>query len=120
MYDDQHEGREWPFYVQDMLEFGQKVLSYTEGLDETSFVADVLTYDATLRNMELIGEAATHVPDHVREAHPEIEWRAIIGVRNRLAHGYLQISDSVIWSIIQEAIPDLLPRLQRLLDAERT
>lgn len=120
MYDDLHEGREWPFYVQDMLKFGEKVLSYTEGLDEAAFITDTLTYDATLRNIELIGEAATHVPVHVRETHPEIEWRAIIGVRNRLAHGYLQISDSVIWSIIQEAIPDLLPRLQRLLDAERT
>ena len=43
MYDDQHEGREWPFYVQDMLEFGEKVLSYTEGMDEAAFVADVLT-----------------------------------------------------------------------------
>ena len=120
MYDDQHEGRAWRFYVQDMLEFGQKVLSYTDGMDETAFIADVLTYDARLRNIELIGEAATHVPDHVREAHPEIEWRAIIGVRNRLAHGYLQISDSVIWSIIQEAIPELLPKLRCFLDSERT
>ena len=119
MYDDLREGREWRLYVQDMLEFGQKAMTYTDGMDETAFIADALTYDATLRNIELIGEAATHVPDHVRDAHPEIEWRAIIGVRNRLAHGYLQISDSVIWSIIQEAIPDLLPQLKRLLDTER-
>ena len=118
MYDDQHEGRAWRFYVQDMLQFGQKALSYTDGMDEAAFIADVLTYDATLRNIELIGEAATHVPDHVREAHPEIEWRAIIGVRNRLAHGYLQISDSVIWSIIQEALPELLPKLRCFLDSK--
>ena len=120
MYDDQHEGRAWRFYVQDMLEFGQKVLSYTDGMDEASFVADVRTYDATLRNIELIGEAATHVPDEVREAHSEVEWREIVGVRNRLAHGYLQISDRVIWSIVQDAIPNLLPKLRLLLDSYRS
>ena len=120
MYDAEHKGREWRFYVKDMLEFGEKVLSYTDGMDEAAFIADALTYDGTLRNIELIGEAAPHVPNHVREAHPEIEWRAVIGVRNRLAHGYLQISDSVIWSIIQDAIPELLPQPRRLLDSEQT
>ena len=54
--------REWRFYVQDMIEFCESVLSYTEGLDQSSFVADRRTHDATLRNLELIGEAATHVP----------------------------------------------------------
>ena len=51
--------REWRFYIQDMIEFGQKVLSYTEGMDQDAFIADGLTYDATLRNLELIGEAET-------------------------------------------------------------
>ena len=120
MYDAEHEDREWQFYVQDMLEFCEKALSYTDGMDEASFVADVRTYDATLRNIELIGEAATHVPDEVREAHSEVEWREIVGVRNRLAHGYLQISDRVIWSIVQVAIPDLLPKLRLLLDSYRS
>jgi len=52
----------------------------------------------------------------VREAHPEIPWRAIVGTRNRLAHSYLTISDDVIWTIIQDAIPKLLPSLQSMLD----
>ena len=51
------------------------------------------------------------------DARPDTPWRAIIGMRNRLAHGYLHISDSVIWSTIQDAIPGLLPRLRNLLDA---
>ena len=120
MCDAEHEGREWYFYVQDMMEFGEKVLSYTDGLDQNSFTGDGITYDATLRNIELIGEAATHIPAWVREASPEIPWRDIIGVRNRVAHGYLHISDSVIWSLIQDAIPDLLPKLRHILDsAER-
>ena len=117
MYNAEHEGRDWRLYIQDMLEFGEKVLSYTEALGPDAFIADSLIYDATLRNIELIGEAATHVPTDVRESHRDIPWRAIVGVRNRLAHGYLSISDSVIWSLIQDAIPELLPRLRRLLDA---
>ena len=107
--------REWRFYVQDMIEFSEKVLSYTEGLDQDAFIADGLTCDATLRNLQLIGEAATHIPREVREAYPGIPWHAIVGTRNRLAHSYLSISDTVIWTVIQDAIPKLLPQLRALL-----
>ncbi len=118
MSDAPQQRREWRFYVRDMLEFGEKVLAYTEGLDQRAFVSDGRTYDATLRNIELLGEAATNIPDDVQEAHPAIPWHAIIGVRNRLAHGYLDISDSVIWSIVEDAIPELLPHLRGILDEE--
>ena len=96
--------REWRFYVEDMIEFCDWVPMYTAGLDRQTFLAERRTYDATLRNLELIGEAATHVPGEVRKAHSDIPWHAIIGTRNRLAHGYLHISDDVIWSIIQEKV----------------
>lgn len=118
MSDAGREGRPWRFYVQDMIEFGEKVLVYTDGLDQEAFIADGLTYDATLRNLQLIGEAATHIPDEVRQSHPEVPWHAIIGTRNRLAHSYLAISDSIIWGVIQEAVPDLLPALRNLLESE--
>ena len=110
------EGRAWRFYIQDMIEFGEKVLSYTEGMDQAEFVANTLTYDATLRNLELIGEAATHIPSEVRETHSEIQWRDIIATRNRLAHGYLGIDNDVIWDIIQNDVPKLLPALRKLLN----
>ena len=115
MSDTEQGAREWRFYVQDMVEFSEKVLSYTEGLDQDAFIADGLTYDATLRNLELIGEAATHIPSEVREACPDIPWHAIVGTRNRLAHSYLSISNSVIWTVIRDAIPKLLPELRTLL-----
>ena len=105
---------EWRFYLDDMIGFVGKVLAYTDGLDQNGFVANELTYDATLRNLELIGEAATHIPDEVRAAHPEIPWRMIIATRNRLIHGYLGIDDDTIWSIIRDNVPELLPLLQAL------
>jgi len=52
--------REWHFYIDDMIHFAEKVAEYTSGLDQQSFVANGLVYDATVRNLELIGEAASH------------------------------------------------------------
>jgi uncharacterized protein with HEPN domain len=61
--------RAWRFHIDDMIGFGEKVVAYTRGFDQERFVASGMTYDATLRNLELIGEAASHVPDDVRAAH---------------------------------------------------
>ena len=116
MSDTEGETRAWRFYIEDMLEFGEKVLSYTDGLDEAAFIADGLTYDATLRNIQLIGEAATHIPTDVRKAYPDIPWGIIIGTRNRLVHGYRRVNQEVLWSIIQDDIPTLIPQLQKLLE----
>ena len=59
MSDAGHEGREWRLYIRDMIAFGEKTLDYTAGLNQAAFVASSITYDATLRNLQLIGEAAT-------------------------------------------------------------
>jgi len=106
--------REWRFYINDMMHFAGKVLAYTEGLDQAGFVASGITYDATLRNLELIGEAATHIPHHVRHSHPDIPWRMVIATRNRLIHGYLGIDNDTLWSIVTDDIPLLLSMLQSL------
>jgi uncharacterized protein with HEPN domain len=101
-----------------MIRFATKVLSYTEGIDQTSFQANDLIYDATLRNLELIGEAATHVPEDVRlRTAPDIPWRLVIATRNRLIHAYLGIDNDTLWSIIQGDIPALLEQLRNLKDA---
>jgi len=100
--------REWCFYIDDMIGFAEKILSYTEGLEQDSFIAHDLNYDATPRNLELIGEAATRMPYAVRLRYPEIPWRMVIATRNRLIHAYLGIDDDTVWSIIQDNIPELL------------
>ncbi len=108
--------RDWGFYVRDMLGFAGRVLEYTGGLNRDSFVQNQLVYDATVRNIELIGEAATHIPAEVRSDHDKVQWRAIIATRNKLIHGYLGLDDDVIWSIICDDIPDLVDELKRILD----
>ena len=106
--------REWRFYIDDMIACAQKVAAYTDGLDQVAFVASGLNYDATVRNLELIGEAATHVPEAVRQANPQIPWRLVIATRNRLIHGYLGIDNDTLWSIVRHDVPALLPKLLTL------
>jgi len=112
-----NDGRDWRFYVDDMISFSEKVLAYTEGFDRQRFEANGLTYDATVRNLELIGEAATRIPASVREFTPHIQWRQIISMRNRLIHGYLGIDNDTLWNIIQV---DIQPLLDELLALKKT
>ncbi|MBE9193894.1 DUF86 domain-containing protein [Synechocystis sp. LEGE 06083] len=106
--------REWHFYIDDMICFARKVLAYTTGIDQETFIASEMNYDATLRNLELIGEAATHIPNEIRATHPEVPWRQIIATRNRLIHGYLGIDNDTVWSIIRDNIPKLLSQLETI------
>ncbi|WP_295515032.1 DUF86 domain-containing protein [uncultured Pseudomonas sp.] len=106
--------RLWTFYIEDMLDFTQKAITYCQGLDRATFVTNTLVYDATLRNLEMIGEAATRIPTAARDSHPDIPWRQVIATRNRLIHGYLGIDDDILWSIIQDDLPKLRQQLEAL------
>ena len=106
--------REWRFYVDDMIGFAEKVLAYTADLDAAQFAAGGMVYDAVLRNLELIGEAATRIPDEVRQSNPQIPWRMTIATRNRLIHGYLGIDNDTLWSIVRDDVPVLLQSLKNI------
>ncbi|MCK4841618.1 MAG: DUF86 domain-containing protein [Methylococcales bacterium] len=106
--------REWRFYLDDMIGFAENVMTYCDGLDLETFERTGLNYDATVRNLELIGEAATHIPTQIREKTTSIPWRQIIATRNRLIHGYLGIDNDTLWSIIQDDIPPLIIELQQI------
>ena len=108
---------DWRLYLDDMISFAEKVLAYTDGFNQQRFESSGLTYDATVRNLELIGEAATHIPAAVREFAPHIQWRRIVAIRNRLIHGYLGIDNDTLWSVIQDDVPSLLAELVTLKKA---
>ena len=107
--------RGWPLAVRDMLDACERCLSYTAGMDQAAFLGDRRTYDATIRNIEIVGEAANNVPRAVQEAHQEIPWRGIIDTRNRIIHGYGVIDDEAVWEIVARDIPELVPQLRELL-----
>ena len=106
--------REWRFYISDMIRFSETAISYTDGMDQQQFINSGITYDATLRNLELIGDAATHIPQEVRDQYTNIPWRMMIGTRNQLIHGYLGIDNDILWNIIHQDIPALLDQLQTI------
>ena len=106
--------REWKFYIDDMIGFVKNVESYCEGLEQVTFEKSGLNYDATVRNIELIGEAATHISAEVRELYPNFPWRQVIATRNQLIHGYLGIDNDILWNIIKEDIPELIVELNKI------
>ena len=108
--------REWRFYINDMFNFAYNVSAYTEGFTQQEFVDTGLNYDATIRNLELIGEAATHIPAEIRETYRTIPWRQVIATRNKLIHNYLGIDNDTLWSIIQDDISALVDELEKIVN----
>ena len=109
--------REWRLYVADMKACCGRVAEYTAGLSREEFEEKRLVYDATLRNLELLGEAARHVPEGARALAPDIPWRRIVGVRNVLIHGYLGIDNDIIWDIVSNEVEKLMLALEKLATA---
>ena len=93
--------RDWRLYIDDMRAACKKVLRFTEGMSLDALQQDERTYDAVVRNLEIIGEAANHLPKQVQSQAPDIDWRKIVGLRNVLAHAYFGIDDDILWDIVQ-------------------
>ena len=108
--------RDLRLYLTDILIAGEKILRYTEGMNFENFVADDRTFDAVIRNLQIIGEAVKNIPNDVRELNPEMEWRKIAGLRDILAHAYFQIEDEIIWDVMQNKVPSLLGVVSQLLE----
>jgi len=107
--------RDWRLYARDMDRFAQRAVSYCADLDRAQFEANHLMQDAVLRNLELIGEAATRIPEDVRLAHSEIPWRQIIAMRNQLIHAYLGVDLDVVWDVVKVELPLLIQQLKALI-----
>ena len=102
-----------------MLGAAEKVVRFTDGLNDVeSFAADEKTVDAVIRNIQIIGEAARHIPSDVQARHPTIEWAGMRGMRNILVHDYAGILLDQVWAVVQYRIPGLIASLHTILKAE--
>lgn len=107
--------RETSLLLEDILEAGNKILSFTAGMSFDDFLADDKTVDAVVRNFEIIGEAANRVPEEFKTDHPEIEWRRMVGLRNRIIHEYFGIDYETVWKIKNENIAELVDYIQQAI-----
>ena len=104
--------REWLFRLEDILDALERIQRYIQGLDLSKFEADQRTIDAVVRNLEIIGEAARHIPDSVIQEYPTIPWRHMRDMRNILIHEYFGLDTSIIWQTIAYDLPILKSQLE--------
>jgi len=107
--------KDYAVYLRDMLDFCEQVIAYTTPVDLGGLLADRMRFDATLRNLELIGIAAQRIPEEIRIQAPDIPWREIVGLRNRVAHTYVGLDGPTLWRVVAESVPRLRMELIALL-----
>lgn len=101
-----------------MLDHARKTLELSRGRSRNEIESDEIRFLALARLLEILGEAAGRVPQEVRDRHPEIPWKAIIGLRNVLIHGYDSIDRDIFWRVLSTDVPALVPRLKSVVDKE--
>ena len=101
--------------LQHMLEYAREAIGLMRDKKRADLDTDRTLGLATLRCLEIVGEAASHVPESLRQQHPQIPWPQIIGTRNRLVHGYDLVDYDIIWSTVTEALPPLIAELEKIL-----
>lgn len=109
-----------PAYLLDMLNAARKVQTLSAGLTEEAFRASELHQYALVKLIENIGEAARAISDETKNAHPEVPWPAIIGMRNHLVHRYFQIDLVRVWEVVQVHLPPLIAQLEPLVPPEQS
>ena len=106
--------RDESMYLHDIVEAVDRILEYTaSGRD--AFLDERKTQDAVVRNLEIIGEAASKVPAAIRNSRPEVPWREIVAVRNRIAHEYFDIDIEVVWDIVSRDLAALRVQIAAIL-----
>lgn len=101
-------------YLEHIRDAACRALLYVHGRDRAAFDNDPLLQDGVVRRLEIIGEAAGQVSKSFRAAHPEVPWAAMIGMRNRIVHDYLNVDLDIVWNTVHHDLPNLLQVLQRI------
>jgi uncharacterized protein with HEPN domain len=103
-------------YLEDILKAIRKIRSYTNLLNFEEFCVDERTIDAVIRNLIVIGEAVKNIPEDTRKMEPGIEWRKIAGLRDFAAHAYFNISNQIVWDVVQTKLLPLSEAVTRILN----
>ncbi len=102
-------------YLRHILAEADYLLQSSQSLSREEFRGDETLKRAFARSLEIIGEAAKKVPDEFRAEHPQVEWRAMAGTRDRLIHGYFGVDYDLVWDVVHTKIPALKREIERIL-----
>lgn len=109
--------RQWKVRLADMREAAERIQEYCAGKrDSKAFSEDTKTFDACIRNLQVLGDAAAKVPVEIQRAYPKVPWKRIKGMRNILVHEYFGVSPSVVWNTIKNELPKLATTLREISD----
>jgi len=106
-------------YIRDIAESCEKIMNFASGLTKTKLLRDAKTYDAVIRNLEIIGEAAKQISGPTKTQMPDVNWRKIAGLRDILIHDYFGIDNNILWDVVQNKIPELLKTVKIFLDKNK-
>lgn len=101
--------------IWDMTQAIREIQQFVAGFSETEYLKTLWVRRVVERNFEILGEASRRVSDEFQSAHPEIDWRNTIGLRNIISHRYEQVDHEILWDIIQNVLPSLLVSLEGFL-----
>ena len=107
--------RDWSWYLLDMVEAAERAVTHLGTLDAEHFAEDRKTQAAVERELAILGEAAKKIPESVRNAHPEVHWREMAGLRDVLNHVYFQVDALVLWRLVREDLPGDIEALQAMI-----
>jgi len=106
-------------YLQDIFESINYIQRFLEGVSEDEFYKNVEKQDAVLRRLEIIGEAVKHLPDEIRNDHPDVPWRQIAGMRDIIIHEYFGITLEMVWVVATEDILDLKTKVEEIIESNK-
>jgi uncharacterized protein with HEPN domain len=108
--------REYVDYLKDILDAIEKVEQFVEGMDFGKFSSDSKTLFAVIRALEIIGEASKKVPEVIKRQNPDLPWRGMAGIRDKLIHEYFGLNLQVVWKTVNEDIPKLKPIISVIIE----
>ncbi|MFV2040733.1 MAG: DUF86 domain-containing protein [Candidatus Hydrothermarchaeales archaeon] len=102
-------------FLADIIEAIDSIKEYTQDMEEDEFKRDKKTRDAVIRNLEIIGEATKNLPTEIKEKNPDVNWRVISGMRDKLIHGYFGVSPKIVWETIKSDLPSFEEQIKKIL-----